>query len=50
LQQLATSYDHRFSVRGLDLLPALATLGVGAVLGWSGAWLATWRHLARAPR
>lgn len=50
LQQLATSYDHRFSVRGLDLLPALATLGVGAVLGWGGAWLATWRHLARAPR
>jgi cell division transport system permease protein len=50
LQQLATSYDHRFSVRGLDLLPALATLGVGALLGWCGAWLATWRHLARAPR
>ena len=50
LQQLATSYDNRFSVRGLDALPALATFGVGALLGWCGAWLATWRHLARAPR
>ncbi len=50
LQQLATSYDHRFSVHGLDLLPALATLVIGAVLGWLGAWLATSRHLARARR
>jgi cell division transport system permease protein len=50
LQQLATSYDHRFSVHGLDLLPALATLVVGAALGWLGAWLATSRHLARARR
>jgi cell division transport system permease protein len=47
LQQLATSYDQRFSVRGLELMPALATLAIGAVLGWCGAWLATWRHLAR---
>jgi cell division transport system permease protein len=50
LQQLATSYDHRFSVHGLDLLPALATLAIGAVLGWLGAWLASWRHLARTRR
>jgi cell division transport system permease protein len=48
LQQLAVSYDHRFGVRGLDAAAALATLAAGALLGWSGAWIATWRHLARA--
>jgi cell division transport system permease protein len=50
LQTLVASYDHRFSVRGLGVVVALGTLGAGAVLGWCGAWLATWRHLARAPR
>jgi cell division transport system permease protein len=50
LQQLAVSYDHRFSVRGLGLAPALGTLAAGALLGWLGAWIATWRHMARAPR
>jgi len=50
LQTLVASYDHRFSVRGLGVVAALGTLGAGAVLGWCGAWLATWRHLARAPR
>lgn len=47
LQQLVASYDHRFAVHGLGLLPALATLVLGAVLGWLGAWLAASRHLAR---
>ena len=50
LQQLAVSYDHRFSGRGLGVAPALGTLAVGALLGWLGAWIATWRHMARAPR
>lgn len=48
LQQLVASYDHRFAVGGLDLGMVLATLGGGAALGWSGAFLATWRHLARS--
>lgn len=48
LQQLVASYDHRFSVHGLGLAPALATLAIGALLGWLGAWLAASRHLARS--
>lgn len=48
LQRLMASYDHRFAVHGLDGLAILAALGLGALLGWLGAWLATWRHLARA--
>jgi len=50
LQQLVASYDHRFSIQGLAVLPALAAFATGALLGWLGAWIATWRHLARAPR
>jgi cell division transport system permease protein len=50
LQTLVASYDHRFSVRGLAIVPALGTLAAGATLGWCGAWIATWRHLARVPR
>jgi cell division transport system permease protein len=48
LQALVASYDQRFAVHGLDALPALATLGIGALLGWLGAWLAASRHLARS--
>ena len=47
LQQLVASYDHRFAVHGLGLEPALATIALGAVLGWLGAWIAASRHLAR---
>jgi len=50
LQQLAASYDHRFSIHGLAVLPAFVAFATGALLGWLGAWIATWRHLARAPR
>ena len=50
LQALVASYDHRFAVRGLGVVAALATLATGAALGWCGAWLATWRHLARTLR
>ena len=48
LQQLVASYDHRFAVHGLGAEPALATVAIGAVLGWTGAWFAASRHLARS--
>ena len=48
LKQLVASYDHRFAVHGLGIEAAAATLAIGAVLGWLGAWLAASRHLARA--
>jgi len=48
LRQLVDSYDHRFGVQGLGVAPASATFLVGALLGWLGAWIATWRHLSRA--
>jgi len=48
LQQLATSYDHRFAVHGLGWRAALAALGLAVLLGWLGAWAAASRHLWRA--
>lgn len=48
LQQLATSYDHRFSAHGLSVLLMLGLVAASALLGWAGAWLATSRHLALA--
>jgi cell division transport system permease protein len=47
LADLVASYDHRFAIRGMGWQPALATLALGAALGWLGAWLATSRHLER---
>lgn len=48
LQQLAASYDHRFSVHGLSIAGTLGLIGASALLGWAGAWIATSRHLALA--
>jgi cell division transport system permease protein len=47
LADLVASYDHRFAIHGVAWMPALATLGLGAALGWLGAWLAASRHLLR---
>jgi cell division transport system permease protein len=47
LGQLAASYGERFAVHGLGVGGALVVLGIGVLLGWIGAWLATARHLAR---
>lgn len=47
LADLVASYDHRFAIHGMGWLPALATLALGAALGWLGAWLAASRHLVR---
>ena len=46
LTNLVSSYDHRFALHALGWLPAGASLGGGALLGWLGAWLAASRHLA----
>lgn len=46
LNQLLTSYSHRFEVHGLGPLVALAIIIGSAALGWIGAWLATARPLA----
>jgi len=47
LADLVASYDHRFAIHGVGWLPVLATLALGAALGWLGAWLAASRHLLR---
>jgi cell division transport system permease protein len=47
LADLVASYDHRFAIHGMGWQPALATLALGAALGWLGAWLAASRHLLR---
>ncbi len=46
LNQLLTSYSHRFEVHGLGPLVALAIIVGSGALGWIGAWLATARPLA----
>ncbi len=45
LRPLLASYDSAFVLRGPDLNTALATLAIGAILGWLGAWLASGHHL-----
>jgi cell division transport system permease protein len=46
LAQLAASYEHRFDAHGLAFVDMGSVLGVGALLGWLGAWLAASRHIA----
>lgn len=48
VDQLLESYDHRFTLRGLEPFAAVLVPFVSAVLGWLGAMLATARHLAEA--
>lgn len=45
--ELATLYGGGFGLAGLGLREAGILLGTGAVLGWTGAWVATSRHLSR---
>jgi cell division transport system permease protein len=47
LERVAASYDHRFAVHGLGLGVAFAVVGLGIVLGWLGAFVASTRHLVR---
>lgn len=44
--RLVESYAHRFALHALGAGVAAAVAGACAVLGWSGAWIATARHLA----
>jgi cell division transport system permease protein len=45
IRQLLDVYAHSFSLHGIGVMNVLATIGMGAVLGWLGAWVATARHL-----
>lgn len=46
VQRLATLYASQFSLTGLGLLPGLTLLGIAALLGLAGSWLAVRRHLS----
>ncbi|MCL6414169.1 permease-like cell division protein FtsX [Aestuariirhabdus sp. Z084] len=43
--RLATLYQSQFELQGLGLAASIGLILVGALLGWSGAWLASVRHL-----
>ncbi|HSW15562.1 MAG TPA: permease-like cell division protein FtsX [Solimonas sp.] len=43
---LAGLYDSSFTLAGLSFTDSLLLLGTGVALGWLGAWLTVWRHLA----
>ena len=45
LQPLLASYDSRFVLQGPDLTMVVALLATSAILGWTGAWLASGHHL-----
>ncbi|MCP1727940.1 cell division transport system permease protein [Natronospira proteinivora] len=46
VRSLAGLYGSGFQLSGLGFLPSLQVLGVGALLGWGGSWLAVARHLS----
>jgi cell division transport system permease protein len=46
LERLLASYDHALALRGLGVVSALVVIGASALLGWTGAYLATARHMA----
>lgn len=45
-QRVIESYGGRFALHGVGAFVALALIGVSALLGWLGAFVATARHLA----
>lgn len=45
INQLATLYDSRYSLAGLDMASSLVLLGASILLGLGGSWLAVTRHL-----
>lgn len=47
VENLALLYHSDFQLHALGLLGTLQLLGIGTLLGWSGAWLAVGRHLAQ---
>jgi cell division transport system permease protein len=46
LDRLLASYDHALALRGLGVVSAAVVIGASALLGWTGAYLATARHMA----
>ncbi len=44
-ERLAELYQSRFELQGLGLEATLLLVVSGALLGWCGAWLASFRHL-----
>ncbi len=42
---LAVSYQSEFELRGLGFMGSVLLVGLGATIGWLGAWLAVSRHL-----
>jgi cell division transport system permease protein len=45
-ETLASLYDSSFTLSGLSFGSSLLLLLTGIVLGWIGAWITVWRHLA----
>lgn len=45
VERLAGLYGSGFKLQGLGISGALGLLGLGALLGWAGSWLAVARHL-----
>lgn len=45
-ETLASLYDSSFTLSGLSFGSSLLLLGIGVILGWIGAWITVWRHLA----
>jgi cell division transport system permease protein len=45
VERLADLYGSRFHLRGLGLERGIAVLGVAALLGWIGSWVAATRHI-----
>jgi cell division transport system permease protein len=43
--RLAALYGSQFSLKGLDVRSSLVVLGVAALLGWLGSWLAASHHI-----
>jgi len=46
VRSLAGLYGSGFQLSGLGLVASLQVIGVGALLGWGGSWLAVARHLS----
>lgn len=43
--RLASAYGSQFRLEGLGLVETGLLIGLGAMLGWAGSWLAVGRHL-----
>ncbi|MCF7980738.1 MAG: permease-like cell division protein FtsX [Pseudomonadales bacterium] len=44
--EVVAAYGSSFQLTGLGVIQTLALLGISAILGWLGAWVAVGRHLS----